>query len=409
MGFRAYDKERDRESVHRIWKEVGWLDDGVEEAVDVLVDASRAMVAEVNGSAECLVLTTPGTIRYLKQDIPFVGVTGVTTSRVARRRGLAKGLAALSLALGAADGAAVAGLGMFDQGFYNALGFGTGSYEHHFRFDPAHLRAEIPQRVPRRVSKGDWADVHAARLCRLRWHGEINLRPAAVTRSEMLCQKKGFGLGYGDGPDGALSHYIWCDDRGGEHGPYAVCWFVYRTQEQFWELMGLLKSLGDQVHWIEMGEPPGIQLQDLLDQPFKQRRITRRSAHPAGSRSAAWWQMRICDLSVCLAHTCLDRGEVRFNLRLWDPIGAYLDEDAPWKGIGGEYVVSLGPCSRAERGRDTALLTMTTTVNAFTRLWLGVRPASSLAVTDDLQAPAALLDELDRLLCLPQPHVGWGL
>ncbi|MGM0400487.1 MAG: GNAT family N-acetyltransferase [Chloroflexota bacterium] len=409
MGFRPYDRGRDREAAHRIWEEVGWLEDEAKEAMDILVDASRAMVAEVDGSPECLVLTTPGTMRYLNQDIPFVGVTGVTTSRVARKRGLAKGLTALSLALEAADGAAVAGLGMFDQGFYNALGFGTGSYEHGFRFDPAHLRAEVPQRVPRRITKKDWADAHAARLCRFRRHGEINLRPAAATRSEMLWQKKGFGLGYADGVDGALSHYIWCDDRGGEHGPYAVRWCVYETREQFWELMGLLKSLGDQVHWIEMGEPPGIQLQDLLHQPFKQQRITRRSAHPTGSTAAAWWQMRICDLPVCLAHTCLDRGEVHFNLHLWDPIEAHLDDDAPWRGVGGEYVVFLGPHSRADRGRDTTLPTMTTTVNAFTRLWLGVCPASSLAITDDLQASAALLDELDRVLRLPQPHVGWEL
>jgi hypothetical protein len=52
---------------------------------------------------------------------------------------------------------------------------------------------------------------------------------------------------------------------------------------------------------------------------------------------------------------------------------------------------------------------MTATVNAFTRLWLGVRPASSLAVTDHLRAPEALLRELDRGLCLPQPHMGWEL
>ncbi|MEA3407276.1 MAG: hypothetical protein U9R48_04260, partial [Chloroflexota bacterium] len=369
--------------------------------------ASRAMVTEVAGSAECLVLSTPGTMRYLDEEVPFVGLTGVTTSRVARKRGLAKRLTALSLALDAADGAAVAGLGMFDQGFYNSLGFGTGSYEHFFTFDPAHLRVEVPQRVPCRLAKEDWADVHAARLGRLRRHGEVNLRPAAATRSEMLWQKKGFGLGYRDGPDGALSHYIWCEDRGGENGPYAVRWFVYQTDEQFRELMGLLKSLGDQVHWIEMAEPPGIQLQDLLDQPFKQQRITRRSAHPLGSRSAAWWQMRICDVPTCLKRTRLSQGSLAFNLSLWDPIEEYLDEATPWKSIGGEYVVSLGSSSQARRGRDATLPTMTATVNAFTRLWLGVRPASSLAVTDDLQAPPGLLGELDRVLCLPQPHMGW--
>jgi len=407
MALRRYDKAQDREAAHRIWEEVGWLEDEAKEAMDILVDASRAMVAEVRSSAECLVLTTPGTMVYLGQDLPFVGLTGVTTSRLARKRGLAKRLTALSLALDVVGGAAVAGLGMFDQGFYDALGFGTGGYEHYFRFDPAHLRAEIPQRMPRRLSKGDWGDVHAARLCRSRQHGEINLTPAAATRTEMLWQKKGFGLGYRDGPDGALTHYIWCEDRGGENGPYAVRWFVYRTPQQFWELMGLLKSLGDQVHWVEMAEPPGIQLQDLLDQPFKQQRITRRSAHPLGSRSAAWWQMRICDLSACLERIQLSQGALTFNLSLQDPIEKYLDEEAPWRGVGGEYVVSLGSSSRVERGREADLHTMTATVNAFTRLWLGVRPASSLAITDDLQAPAGLLDDLDRILRLPQPHVGW--
>jgi hypothetical protein len=409
MALRAYDKARDREAAHRIWEEVGWLEDEAKEALDILVDASRAMVAEVHDSAESLVLTTPGTMQYLDDRVPFVGVTGVTTSRVARKRGLAKRLAALSLALDAADGAAVAGLGMFDQGFYNALGFGTGSYEPYFTFDPAHLRVEVPQRMPIRVNKEDWAEAHAARLCRLRRHGEINLQPAAATRCEMLWQKKGFGLGYRDGPDGTLSHYVWCNNCGGEHGPYAVNWIVYRTYDQFWELMGLLKSLGDQVHWVQMVEPPGIQLQDLLDQPFKERRITRRSTHPAGSSSAAWWQMRICDLPACVARTHLGQGSVTFNLSLEDPLEEYLEEDTLWRGVGGDYVVSLGPCSHVEEGRDSGLPTMKATVNAFTRLWLGVCPASSLAVTDDLQAPAVLLDELDRMLRLPQPHVGWEL
>jgi hypothetical protein len=46
-------------------------------------------------------------------------------------------------------------------------------------------------------------------------------------------------------------------------------------------------------------------------------------------------------------------------------------------------------------------------VGAFTRLWLGVRPASGLAITDDLCAPPALLDQLDRVLRLPEPKPDW--
>jgi len=47
-------------------------------------------------------------------------------------------------------------------------------------------------------------------------------------------------------------------------------------------------------------------------------------------------------------------------------------------------------------------------VGAFTRLWLGVRSATSLAVTDDLSGPQELLRELDDvLLCFPDPKWDW--
>jgi hypothetical protein len=50
---------------------------------------------------------------------------------------------------------------------------------------------------------------------------------------------------------------------------------------------------------------------------------------------------------------------------------------------------------------------MRASVNAFSRLWFGVAPASSLAVTDELEAPPALLDALDWLLCVPPPSLDW--
>jgi len=46
-------------------------------------------------------------------------------------------------------------------------------------------------------------------------------------------------------------------------------------------------------------------------------------------------------------------------------------------------------------------------VNAFTRMWLGARPATGLAVTDELTGPAALLEELDWALRLPEPKPDW--
>ena len=98
---------------------------------------------------------------------------------------------------------------------------------------------------------------------------------------------------------------------------------------------------------------------------------------------------------------------MRFNLALHDPIERFLDEGAPWRGISGDYVVALGPHSGAELGRDETLPTLTCSVGAFTRLWLGVRPATGLAVTDELEGPEELLRELDGVLRLPEPKLDW--
>ena len=408
MEFRRYDAERDQEAVHRIWREVGWVEEGKEEPLDLIVGAGQAMVAELSGSAECVVLTAPGRMRYLDEDLSLSGVTGVTTSRVARKRSLAKRLLALALAMDASEGAVVAGLGAFEQGFYDQLGFGTGSYDLWVGFDPAALKVDVRPRVPRRISRDDWAMVHASRLARLRSHGGCNFSPAALTRAEMIWADKGFGLGYCDGEGGALTHHFWCDAKK-ERGPYEVLWMAFQTREQFLKLMALLKSLGDQVRLVRMSEPPGIQLQDLIAQPFKQGQISEKSSYAAGIRTLAWWQVRMCDLPGCLARTHLGGPYICFNLSLSDPVEAFLDDDAPWRGIGGDYVVTLGPSSWAEPGIDRTLPTLMTTVNAFTRLWLGVRPATGLAVTDTLAAPQELLDQLDRTLRLPQPVPDWPL
>ena len=406
MGFRAYEPDRDEDAVHRIWREVGWLAKK-EEVLDIFVSAGRAMVAEAGGNAECLVLTEPGTMRYLDTDLPFCAVTSVTTSRIARKQGLAKRLAAEVVALDAAGGAVVAGLSTFEQGFYDQIGFGMGGYEHRVRFDPAWLRVDAPCRMPARLTADDWAIAHEARLQRLRAHGSVNLLPPEFTRAEMAWAHNGFGLGYRDGNDGSLSHYVWCSTKDVGKGPYRVDWMVYRTYDQFLELLGLLKTLGDQVFLISMLEPTGVQMQDLLVQPFKQRAVREKSPFETGIRASAWGQERICDLEACLASMKLSGDTVRFNLCLTDPIEAYLKGTTSWRGVGGDYVITAGPSSGAERGHDKDLATLTASVNAFTRLWLGVRPATGLAVTDDLSGPKELLEELDWVFRLPAPHYDW--
>jgi len=407
LDYRTYDPTKDKEAVQRIWREIGWLEKGKEECLDLLLSCSRALVADVHGAPECLVLTTPGTMRYLDEELSFIAVTGVTTSLIARKQGLAKGLLAQALAADAAAGALVVSLGVFEQGYYDQLGFGTGSYELWCSFDPARLKIEAKPRVPRRLTINDWPAMHAARLVRRRGHGAANLNPPEITHADLIWSENGFGLGYSDGPNGELTHYFWVSAKEVEHGPYDTSLLVFQTAEQFRELLALLKSLGDQVRSVSLREPPGIQMQDLLEQPFRQRALTKGSKFESTSRASAYWQVRLLNLPGCLARTHLPGHEVRFNLRLTDPVEPLLDETAPWRGVAGDYVVTLGPSSGAEPGRDAALPTLAASVGAFTRLWLGVRPATSLAVTDDLSGPRALLENLDWLLRLPAPKPDW--
>ncbi len=407
MILRRYEPSRDREAIHRLWRELGWIAAGKEQVVDIFVENTSTWIAEVNGEAECLATTAPGTVRYLDRELPFSAVTAVGTSRLARKQGLAGRLTGLAVATDAAAGALVSGLGMFEQGFYNQLGFGTGSYEHRIAFDPAELDVRVRPRTPRRITADDWVAVHACRRARARGHGSVNLDPPEMTQGEMRRVENEFGLGYYDGPQGELTHHFWCDPRDRERGPYSVVWMAWQTVEQFHELLALIRGLGDQVRLVRMQEPAGIQMQDLIRRPFRQRVATRNSPFQQEMRSSAYWQMRICDLAGCLARTHLPAGEARFNLRLTDPITRFLDETAPWQGAAGDYVVTLGPSSGAEPGREASLPTLYASVGAFTRLWLGVRPATGLAYTDELAGPADLLERLDRVLRLPEPHPGW--
>lgn len=410
IDIRPFDPEIHRDGCLRIWEEVGWLDRSHERHVwglDGLFEAGRAYVAMLHDEPECLVLDAEGSLRYLGEDIRFAGITAVTTSRVARRQGIAARLTARLIAEEAQDGVAVSGLGMFEQGFYDRLGFGTGVYERKMRFDPQLLTVPYPERPPRRLSDEDWEVVHACRLARKVEHGYVTFDSPLVTRSSAAQVKGGFGLGFFDGPDGALSHHVWLNVQEAENGPYHVMWMAHRTPEQFLELMGVLRSLGDQVRAMTMCEPSGIQLQDLVQQPIHSRIVTHKARFETGMGALAWWQIRINDVERCLEQTHLNNSGLRFNVELGDPVTSFLDADSEWKGVGGEYVVELGPDSGAERGRDASAPTLKASINAFSRLWLGVRPATGLAVTDDLEGPRDLLEALDEAFRLPEPVRDW--
>jgi hypothetical protein len=406
VSIRSYRAE-DAAACRRTWAEAGWTEAAKNsEAFVDFVESARSLVGTLHGEAECLVNIHPGSLRYLDQETSLACVTGVATSRVARRLGLAARVTAQALAEEALAGTSVAALGVFEQGFYNRLGFGNGPYETWCTFDPGQLAIASTPRPPARITASDWESVHESRAVRRPWHGAATNRAPRLTRAEMLFDEKAFGLGYFDAT-GQLAHHLWCSPEKPHHGPYSVEWMSYRTREEFVELLALLRGFGDQVHSVELHEPPGLQLQDLLIQPFKGRRITEDSPHVQRMTSSAYWQLRLLDLPGALSQTHLATGSARFQLTLTDPIAKYLPADAPWQGLAGDYVIQLGPESSAMRASDPHLPRVCASIGAFSRLWLGVRSATSLSWTDDLAAAPGVLKMLDRTLSLPTPSSDW--
>ncbi|MCZ6656385.1 MAG: GNAT family N-acetyltransferase [Gammaproteobacteria bacterium] len=407
MHIRPYEEARDFEAVKRIWFEIGWIDsEASAEYLKGFLSLNNCLTGVLDDAAECLVMTTPGSIRYENDDLRMCAVTAVTTSRVARKQRMAQQLTALQLAAGAEAGDEVAVLGMFEQGFYDRVGFGTGSYIHTIKFDPASLMVDSGFRPPKRLTKDDWKDVSAALLARKRGHGGAVLNAPEMLKAELGWSQKenGFGLGYYDGS--ALTHFMWFVTDAVEFGPYSVVLYAYQSSDQLMELLALLKSLGDQVSMVEMQEPYDVQLQTLLRQPFRHRRNSKASVFANQHNTSAWWQLRILDVAACVAKRHWVGQEVSFNLVLEDPVELML-QDSNWQGCGGDYHVNFGTESGAERGHAEGLPTLNASVNAFSRLLFGIAPASSLAITDDLHTEPELLARLDEALLLPTMHLGW--
>jgi predicted acetyltransferase len=406
MTNRTYQHNTDFDAALRIYREVGWISEKAHEtAVGHLLQSGRSLVTELHGSAECLAVAGAGTMQYLASTLPMSAVTSVTTSRIARKQGFAGKLTAQLLADEVSRGYCVALLGIFEQGYYNQLGFGNGGYQLRCTFDPSMLQIPVKAGIPVRLGADDWQAMHEGRLNRRRTHGTCALTEPGITQADVHWSDDGFGLGYLDG-NGDVSHHFWCSSKG-EHGPYRIKWMAYQSKAQFLELMALIQSLGDQVSAIQLQEPPEVQLQDLIRQPIKMRTITKGSSYENRMTALSYWQARILNLQKCLAVTTLDCAPLRFNLVLTDPIESFVPEECTWKGIAGEYTITMGSISAAEPGICSDLPTMNASVNAFTRLWLGIRPATSLSWTDDLQAPESLLSSLDHALHLPNPMLDW--
>ncbi len=407
MIIRKY-LDKDYQEIKRVWEEVGWIDPKEDHGVfKAFAQSSRILVGEINGAAEASVFSVSGDVNYNGVPLPLHGVAGVVTSRVARKKKLAGKITAISMAQEASQGQCVAGLGMFEQGFYNLLGFGTGPYEHYLSFDPADLKVAPTKRTPCRLGLKDAEEIHQSRKKRLQRHGNVNLFPSEVTRGDLLYKDSGFGLGFRDEESKELTHHFWISPEEVEHGPYNVLWAVFRENCQFIELLGLLRDLGDQVNLVNICEPVGIQLQDLLRQPMKRSRISRRGKFEVKNRASAYWQLRILNLEKCIQNTHLPKNEVSFNLELDDPVKEFLPPEEEWQGIAGEYTVTIAGESEIKKGFRKSLPVLKTSVGAFTRMWMGVLPASGLAVTDEMAGPENLLKELDHTFLLPKPQLDW--
>lgn len=409
ITFRSYDHNKDARATLDVFKEINWVehdsDKGVDAAVTAYCRASHGWVAELRGNAESMAFTAPGNLRYQRENLELCAVTGVLTSTIARRLSCATRVTAEAIADAAEAGAQVAALGVFEQGFYERLGFGVGSYEHWFDFDPATLRVGRPSRPAHRLRAKDWKTVHESILSRMRGHGSCNVLQPELTRFEMAGNSNGFGFGYYDGKQ--LTHHVWLSNQGGEHGPVVVHWTAFRTYDQFLELLSLLKSIGDQFHLLKMREPPGVQLQDFLDRPFKYQRMTKQARFEHRARAAAYQQVRIMDLNGCIEKTHLPGPALSFNLELSDPIGELLPQRSGWNGVQGSYTVRLGEQSSVKPGKEDRLPTLRADVGAFTRMWMGFQGASTLSLTGGVAAPEQLIEGLDRIFRLPQPHIDW--
>lgn len=402
--LRRYRTE-DLPAITRMWREIGWIDDSDRkaEAVSRVLDVGHALVALVDGEAEAMVHSTPGAIRYDEQDLSLAAVTAVTTSPIGRNLALATTLTGRLVSDAALGGAAVAALGMFEQGFYDRLGFGTMGYVHELAFDPSQLRVPIPRRRPVRVSRDDWVEVAELLARRFRTHGGVCLDPPELALGELAMTDDPYlGLGL-RGDDGRLTALV-VGTNADENGPYKVTLTAYETYDDLVDVMGLLRSLSAQIHRVVLAEPPGIQLQDLLDRPIRGNDVLQ--VEPGGRvhhTATGWYQLRILDLEACVAARSWPGAEVAFDLDLTDPLS---QRDVPWPGLSGPYTLTIGKTSSVQPGHRGGLPKLSASIGALSRLWFGVRPATGLAVTDHLSGPADLLAALDRALLLPSPVPG---
>ncbi|MEO1057013.1 MAG: GNAT family N-acetyltransferase, partial [Actinomycetota bacterium] len=210
VEFAPYEADRDADDVVRIWREVRWIDDEDAEraALRRFLGGGPVEVARVDGVAECAVARTMGAFDLDQTRVSLCAITGVTTSHVGRKLGLASTLTSRALRNGATEGAAVSALGMFEQGFYDRFGFGTGAYAYETMFDPSSLRLDhVAYRRPVRLGDDDLEEMFRATINRRQHHGAVRLHSAEQFAAEWAFIQDRVALGYRDA-DGTISHFV---------------------------------------------------------------------------------------------------------------------------------------------------------------------------------------------------------
>ena len=405
----VYDEALHKAGAQLVWHDCGWSDKvDACESLDTFFDLGPTWVGIRDEAVQSVVHTAAATLRYQQSDIRLQAVTGVTTSLQARRGGVAAKTLAHAMAAGAANGAVVSALGIFDQGFYDRLGYGSLDIMRLIRFDPKDIRVDATARPPLRFTEKDVDEIHAARSRRWLRHGGIHFDSAKRTLADMQECTNGIGFGYRDYPDGSVSHMIWFSRKDAENGPFRVIFTVWDTREQLRELMAFLHSLADQVHLVVMEEPPGIALQDFIHRPLRSRAITQKSKYETGITAMTYQQARIVNLQAAIETLSVHGPSIDFNLIIKDPVTRFLPQDAPWFGCGGNYTIHFGETSTLKVGHTDGLETLSADIGAFSRLWLGSRTATALAVTSDFDGPDSLLSALDACICLQIPRFDWN-
>ena len=243
----------------------------------------------------------------------------------------------------------------------------------------------------------------------MRGHGSVSFDAEELPSAELMWDPEGanaFFLGFRDGPQGQLSHHLLARAKG-ESGPYTVHWMSCETGAQLIELMSVLKSLGDQVRQVRMVEPPQLQIQDLIEHPFRLQKLSSGGDMDQRFQTFAESQIRILHLDVCLTAVS-SPVEMELNMVVQDPVADHLDGEG-WRGIGGKYRLRLGSrCEVATAAIDSAVPTLRVGAGALSRMWIGSRAASSLALTDRIDASPDVLAALDEAFRPPAaPNYDW--